>query len=463
MIEIRRRLVLLASGVACFALFRICYDVSIATNYDYYGFGLNTLASRYHPFFWVTALAPLAYLPLALRRPSDTVSWLLYLFVAGPTCFLAPNLTKDLVDAVVIVFVFLVCHGLFDYFRCRQSFRVHRSLRGGALLRVGLPVFMLAMIGVVLYLVGFNIDLSYANMYDRRVVARGILPGRTVVDYAVAMFASTAIPIGLTLGITRKRAHLLLLGIAATLLMFSLTGEKTTIFTPLLVGAILFLATRFRHSFGLAIVLLLCGLFAAATLQTLFLDSDYLTEVFVRRRFAIPALLSVKYLEYFNLNSYLLYKNTFIGSIFFGGDIQAVQGSFMVGEEYFRTETNAGANLWATGFSHLGYFGMALSSVLAAYIAKIFDGMTVGEDLVEVSVVCALIGSRWAEAGLHTSLLTHGVLAAAVVIYLLPHRSAGRGVHPSGATRPLASWRSRTPWGSSEVVMTTAPRRGVTP
>jgi len=460
-IEIRKRLALLGAGVAYFVLFRICYDVSIATNYDYYGFGLNTLASRYHPFFWVAALVPLAYLPLALKLPSDTVSWLLYLLVAGPTCFLAPNLTKELVDAVVIVFVFLICHGLFEYFRRRKSISVNRSLRGGALLRVGLPAFMLTMIGVVLFLVGFNIDLSYANMYDRRVAARGILPGRTGVDYAVAIFSSTAVPISLTLGYTRKRAHLLLLGIAGTLMMFSLTGEKTTIFTPLLVVSILFLATRFRRSFGLALVLLTCCLFAAATLQTMIFESDYLTEVFVRRRFAIPALLSVKYLEYFNLNSYLLYKNTFIGSIFFGGDIQSVQGSFMVGEEYFRSETNAGANLWATGFSHLGYFGMAFSSVLAAYIAKLFDGMTFGDDLIEVSVVCALIGSRWAEAGLHTSLLTHGVLAALVVVYLLPHRPAGRA-RPVSVARSSVSWRTRTPWKSSEVAMTTAPRGGVT-
>ena len=145
----------------------------------------------------------------------------------------------------------------------------------------------------------------------------------------------------------------------------------------------------------------------------------------------VPGLLTTYYWEYFSSNPYFMMTDSIIGTFLPFGPLYNYPKARLIGYEYFNNiESNANANIWASGFADFGYPGMIMVSILAALILKVVDSLGYKEKFVFASACSAAIGLGWVNGALHTSLLTNGVLGLILALWLYPSQHSHRGEMP---------------------------------
>ncbi|MFD2078615.1 hypothetical protein SAMN05421678_113106 [Actinopolymorpha cephalotaxi] len=361
-------------------------------------------------------------LPLSWERPSAIVYWMLFLVVVAPVHVL-PMFITDRSTAVWLMVggvaaAFWLLGGIYSV--PLWTFRPPAIPA-----RVYWPAYALlwlVMTGVVVGYYGLHLRLvSLSEIYAVRDTYRnsfGEVP--KVATYVVPWLGNVIAPVAIARGLMTRRWSWAALGVLTELYLVSITGFKQLLFSSLLAAGVVVLArttdlARIGRRVG---VLAACGVFAVTVID--FARGGWgLSSILVRRLVLTSAVNTEYHFEFFlqNPKGHLGY-GVLSHWVAYPYDLKP---PFLIGQVFYgNPEMSANANLWADAYANFGLVGVFVFTGILAVVLHFADSAARG--LPGGLALAALAQSAFSvsNTAMLTVFLTHGMLLAVAVVYLMP-------------------------------------------
>lgn len=361
-------------------------------------------------------------LPASWERPSTIVYWMLFLIVVAPVHVL-PVFTANrtlpvwlMVGSVAAAFWLL---------GCIYSVRLLQLPRPVLPPRLFWPLFALCWLVLVVTVVsyyGFSFRLvRLSDIYAVRDTYRDSFEQvPRLARYTVTWLGNVIAPIALARGLSRRRWLWAVLAVATELFLVSITGFKQLLFASVLVaGVVLLVRTTDVRQLGRRVVVLVTTGVFAVTAFDMATSGWSLSSVLIRRLVLTSGVNTKYHFLYFSAHpkAHLGY-----GALSRWVDYPYdLAPPFLLGRVYYgNAETSANANLWADAFANFGLVGVVGFTVVLALLLHLTDSIATG--LPSGLAIAALAQSAFSlsNTAMLTVFLTHGLLLAVVLIYLLP-------------------------------------------
>lgn len=374
----------------------------------------------------VLLLIPAAVLKSAVRRPSEIALWFLASFVTVPTLVVAavnPTVTPQVGWSAggAVLLGLLVAAGVSRRRGSPTGFDfVSRMTKGGFIAFIT----SVSLIAIVTIVVGYGIagfDLTFGDEYVRRLAARESPVPYPGANYLVAWYKAVLIPLTFVLAVVWRRFSLGALGVFGSLLIFSFTGEKSILVTPVLALLLVVALRRSAQGDGRPWLpgLMSLGLLAAPMLLTRVWPSLGLDVLVTRRIGLVPGLLTARYVEFAQMEGFTRFSQSWLKPFSLGDDSQSL--GLRVGDWLHPgAGMNANANLWADGYVSAGLFGVVLVSLLLGLTLRVFDRIATARDPIIAGATLGITCLVFTNGYFHTSLLTGGVIFGAALMLALP-------------------------------------------
>ncbi len=365
----------------------------------------------------IQALIPACVLPLAIRKPSDVAQYGLYLTVISPLAFV-PHHVLDAEPLSIFVF-----SNYLNAVFCGLIWFCQRDVWRFPSLQLDPQSIVSCLIGVNFALIlvvsgtsGFQYDLSMESHYDRRMVAREVVSSGSLQAYSIATLSGAVAPLLVSIGYLWRRPFALASGCLGLITIFAFSGTKTELFTTLFLAGMYALMMIDERRRGIAAMLAAVGLVLASLSQFYFFDRYEISLYFCRRTLFVPALLTSIYWDFFSQNPHVYYSDSFLRWLFQSPyDLPMAR---TIGATYFGShEANANANIWASAFGHMGYFGVAFTTLIFGLLLRTIDAVAALGDARLACMITALFAMVWSNGALETSILTNGVGVSIMMIW----------------------------------------------
>jgi hypothetical protein len=414
----RARLAVVVAVSAYGLLFLAAYGLVIVRSYAYEGYVYRDPGPLLLFGMLALAVAPAFWLRISANRPSIVVCWVLYLLGYVPAQ-MVPYLTLKPASRVFPWSVALfVAFASMTFIIRRPPRRKFHSFDSTTLFWS-----LIAAVAFVAYFVGSRYGLRLAapdlsSVYISRFSYRNdVLIEGGGFAYFVAWTGNIINPLLMSYAVVKRKLAFLALGVLGQIALFSLTGFKSLLFSPLVL-LILHLAARDGGRFFAGwIAASFAGLVALGLVASLLIHNDFVSHVFVRRILATPGLLSSDYFDFFSKHPKTLFAESLPGI----SNSYGISPAFVIGRAFFHnTQTSANANLFAVGYAGLGELGIVLMSILAAFYLRLLDVLSEGKDWRLLLGMSGMIAFTLANTSFFTSLQAHGLAFACLLIALLP-------------------------------------------
>lgn len=442
--RVTRALFVLPLSVAAYALvLNLVYVEFVVARFSYIGYRYVEPSWDTVVISWLVTAAVGSFLPVRSRGASSVVLWVLYVVVIAPTVLTLPYMgTMTPGEGLAFGTGLAACFILMSFVVWRRS---EPKILGWA----ASPTTFWLIIGAFsaltyLYLAfttGISLQfISLLDVYDQRSDYREALAESTLLGYLVSNQANVVNPILIAWGIQRRRWSLVALVILGQFILYTATGFKTVLFSVLAISVILLL---FRSSPRPRLLVLMWGatlLVLTSWLIDSLIDSMLLTSMFARRFLFTPARLSGLYFEWYSNNPLSLLANSilrpFTDSPYQYGPARTI-AIYATGA----ADASLNANVFASGFAEFGWYGVIGVAILLGLYLRVIDRAAAGLPSWVGAVVLVMPAVTLSNTALHTAVLSHGLLAAVLVLAILPRQpqdGALSDVGPPGA-------RFRTP------------------
>jgi len=204
------------------------------------------------------------------------------------------------------------------------------------------------------------------------------------------------------------------------LLLFSNTGNKTYLFALFFVFVLIWsLDSRyplFYMSFGLAVIVII-------GMGTYWLFGDvWMSSLFTRRTLLDQPQQYFFYYDFFSKNVHTFLSQHNIFNIFMDYPYELDPPNLIGNLYYGNPKSNANTGLVGDAYMNFGFVGLVIWAIVTGLIMKIIDSCSVGVDLRIGVAVVAMPILGLINSALLTNLLTHGLLLAVLLLYLLPKK-----------------------------------------
>ena len=282
-----------------------------------------------------------------------------------------------------------------------------------SLVFVGLTTVVFLMI---LKYFGFSFNFALTKVYEIR--AKYVAMRIPLAGYLFNWVAGIVNPILFAIFIVKKKWVPLILVLFLQSLLFSVTGHKIFIFVLPFVLALLWVVRR-RNPFAW-LAMGLTGVILLGMLSYWLANDLWISSLFIRRTFFVPAQLSFFYYDFFSNNSYTFLSQHHIFRSFSDYPYHVAPPN-LIAEVYFnKPELNANNGLVADAYMNFGLVGLVLWAVILTMMLKFMDASLKGKDSKIGIAGVAMAVLVLTNCALLTSLLTHGLLLALLLLYLLP-------------------------------------------
>jgi len=398
-------------------LFKIILDLSyyfvISPIWSYAKFDLHfnslKLVESYFLLFAIFVL-----MPKSSKRLSNIVIWLLIILSYVPmlTLFAFMDQSRVYMYAVtgfwILVFLLLKIPSISISFLKKSQAKFTRG------------VIFVSLVAIVFFLINrylgisFNFDLT--KVYDIR--SQYVETGIPLAGYLFTWLAYIVNPIFFALFTTRKKWIYAGLIIVLQLLVFSSTGNKTFLFALPFVLVLMWIVTRKNPLAWMAIGLV--GIILLGMLSCYLIDDLLISSLFTRRTLLVPSQLSFLYYDFFSNNGYTFLSSHRIFRLFLDYPYH-LKAPHLIGEVYFnKPQMNANTGIVGDAYMNFGFIGLVLWSILLVTILKLVDSCSKGIDFRIGVAAIAMQAIALTNSALLTNLLTHGLLLALILLYLLP-------------------------------------------
>ena len=353
-------------------------------------------------------------MPKSPKKLSNILVWLLILLSYIPmlTIFAFKDEARIYMYAVTAfwVVVFLLMHmPAISIAPLKQSGVIRYSL----FICLGVVVFFM----VYKYL-GLSLNFDLTKVYDIR--SQYGTTGIPLAGYLFNWMAYIVNPIFFALFVRTRKWLLVGFVVILQILLFSGTGMKTYLFILPFVLALMWVI---RHTNPLAYMGIgLAGIVLLGMLSYWLIDDIWISSLFARRTLLVPAQLSFMYYDFFSKNELVFLSASRLG--FFLNYPYHLSPPHLIAEVYFN-QPQMGANngVVANAFMNFGFIGLALYSILLAIILKLVDSCSKRVDFRVGIAAIAMPAVTLTNGALFTNLLTHGLLLALLLLYLLPREN----------------------------------------
>lgn len=422
------------------AVLYFVYTTYIVPDFSYVGYRLVEPELDTFVLAWLSATICGLALPWRANRPSALLLWVLYIVVVAPTVLTLPYMGS--LDPIVgveygamLALAFIVCVLIAS--RVRSSL-AEPSGASTTTFRLIVGLFSAATYGYIAFTTGINFEfLALTDVYDQRADYREALAEATVLGYLVSNQANVINPLLIARGIQQRNWPVVSFVALGQLILYTATGFKTVLFSLLAIVALLIF---FRVVRNRQLIWFLWG--ASALLVVTWVvdksaDSGLFSSLFARRFLYTPARLSGLYFDWYSNNPLSLMANSilrpFIDSPYQFGPARTI-AIYATGS----AEASLNANVFASGFAEFGWAGLFGASILLGIYLRILDRAAAGLPLWVGVIATVMPAVTLSNTALHTAILSHGLLAAVVVLYLTP-RVKERGAEDSGRVRSVSS------------------------
>lgn len=365
---------------------------------------------------WVllAALAVLVSYACAKRRASDILVLLLLVIPIVPV--LSVFGLRD--EPRAATYIMLGCYSAVLAGRLVPFPRVPRLRRGVAIAIAACAAVTAASLGWILLrggLANFTLDLS--AVYEFRARAAETVSGG-VWTYLITWSFKVFNLVLIAFALHRRRWGWLAAALVVQVALFGLTLHKSVLFYPLLVIG-LYLLDRLRlpdHAAVWALAALVLGgvvLFVAES-ESIF------PSLLIRRTLFTPALLDYAYYDFFGREGHVWMSNGVLGR-FFTYPFDLAPPNLIGRYLYGLPRTSANTGFIATGFMHFGAWGAIAFGLVTGWLLSVSDALAKARlpRWLGLSAVVAPFFSVFTSSDLPTSILTHGIAAGLVVLWLM--------------------------------------------
>ena len=449
-----RALAVLGSA-AYTVVFHATYTTVIAPAFAYDG-------SFYAPVsafvVWVAvaaAILPSLWLPDRLKRPSQVALWLIYLVGYIPASLVMYYVQgRDLTELWPFTFILVASMailGAMDHLpRTYWVVPVRTTYRSFSRF---LMVAALCALGYIAVTTGINLQLPDILLIadTRETFTEAVQASGTALAYIVVWSANVVAPLLIAIGLRRGQLWLAGLGVGLELVIYGITGFRTALFSGLLVaGLVVFLSPRWRPS-GAGLAWITSSLVIAVVAFDRLNGSIVITSIFVRRLFEVPALVTSRYFEYFSSHPTYNLGHSFLRTWF--DPPSQLTPPQLIGSVYYGPFTSANGGLWADGFANFAFAGTFAFAAILGCVFWLLDVVADGADLSVTGSVAGLLTVTLTNSGLFTTLVSHGLGVAILLIAILPRRDAHTQSEAQGAQTELAP---RHPFESDRAIEPTS-------
>lgn len=394
-------------------LLEISYVNVISENFGYQGYYVNFNVFNY-VLSWMIFMCGFFVVKDRIQKVSD------YFFVTAFLGFLTPISVLygyDSDRSFFPVFVSLMAI-LFTNFISKTKLITFRNT---PVFKNGLDIVVAVSVISVVFLifwyfvsgVSFNLDLS--KVYDFRDVnaeksASGIFSYTN--NWTYKIFNMTLF----SLSLLYRRYFFAVLVLVVQVYFYAASAHKSVLFFPLIILSIWF---YFRRTNSLVIVPVAFSLVIISTLISYYLLGDlFLSSLFSRRVFIVPANLTYVYFDFFSYNQHVYWSNSIFSSFLtypYDLSLSHVVGRFMGSEAL-----GANNGFVASGYAHAGLLGVLFYALLIGFILKFVNDITYNLLPLWFSVSLTVVPLRnlLISSDLFTVMLTHGFIVALIIILL---------------------------------------------
>lgn len=367
---------------------------------------------------YLLAAAPCLWIPMELRRPSDLALWLTYITLVVPLCFFPFHVShRDPMEVLGFVLPMLAAFPILcgvvriPNFRIRPIPISHRGFFWILLVLIGVTTFVVASTN------GFRFNLSLEDAYVRRLEARETAGQGSLAGYSLAWLAGSLAPLGIAYGLLRRNLVLVGAGVFGLLAIFSFSGTKSSLFTPLIMLALLWLV-RSKRSRVLNLMLIGTTLMVAVSaISWLRAENPILSESFTRRLIISKGVSSTFYWQTYE-NDPVYMRDSIVARLV--GLPEVTEKSFQIGLLYgMSDQENYNSSAWSNGYANFGLVGILLTSIVIGLALKLVDSMAEYGNFEVLCVTCAFYAIVWGEQALETSLMSSGILLSLVLLLFL--------------------------------------------
>ncbi len=223
----------------------------------------------------------------------------------------------------------------------------------------------------------------------------------------------------LMLAALKRRSLLLgLFALALQGVLFGMTGYRAFLLMPGLLAAMYFIGGR-RHLAALAVAGIMALIGAALGLYA-WLDLPQIPNLLVDRVIIVPAELHFWYYDFFGTLGHapLQLSQSVLAAL--SDSHYSAPIAEVIAWKYMGVAAWANVGLFADAFANFGYAGCAVFTLLFAAVLKTLDAASTGTDARIAAALIAVQAFQLVNAGLLTTLLTHGLALAIVVLWAFP-------------------------------------------
>lgn len=270
--------------------------------------------------------------------------------------------------------------------------------------------------------------LSYLNfnllkVYDfRRKAAELIFPGNLA--YIMTWFGKVINPLLIAFSLWKKNNKMMLATIGIQVLFFAITAHKAMLFYPVLIVFTSIFGKK--KYFGQMIPLGLAGVTVLSSIHYYITGNLILLSLFIRRVLFVTALNHYRYYDTFKELGfiYLSNKTWFPKIIEYPFELPIPQVISLIYNGHPNTWVNTG--FLATGYINFGLVGMLIYSFIVGLIFRFIDYIAKNylPSWLCIAIMIVPINSL-ISSDLFTALLTHGILLAMIMLWLMGSSSLG--------------------------------------
>ncbi|GGH01659.1 hypothetical protein GCM10011416_20540 [Polaribacter pacificus] len=263
---------------------------------------------------------------------------------------------------------------------------------------------------------GGKVVLSLTEVYDFREEFEGA-SGSGLFGYLNSWVMKIFLVIIYAWAFAKKNIIGLVVSIFFILVVFALSGHKEVlsgIFLIFFFNFLFKLSERNRKLFLLGSLFLL---FLVVTVFSMLEGVNLLGSIVIRRLFFVPIHLNFTYLEFFSNHEHVYWSNSILKQFFIYP--YSLDPAFVIGNYLGVIGMSANTGFIATGFMHASYFGIFFYVFLAIVFLNIIN--IVGKKskkYMVLSIVFLPINALFMASDLFSTLLTHGLLIAIVLLWL---------------------------------------------
>ena len=402
--------------------FEILYSVYQAPVYGYMGFYYVPPTPNERICMWIAGAAPAIWLPISIRRPSQILYLLIYIFVYCPSIqmifFTQRQTASERISLILLLGVGFAISALCYAVPVKRIHAQRWSQQG--FMRFIWTLLVLSLL-VNLYVYNGQLKLvSFAERSDHRLSMRTV-ESNIVADYSMAMVAFCISPFFISLSLLRKKMSWFVVGFSSLFLLYLMSASRAFALTIVYIPGVHFLIHRTHGKIGKWLPMLIgCSFFSIIGLHSI--NREIATELevtYFQRTFVAPGYMTPVYFEFFSDHPYT-----------YGSQLKGISSiveypydlplPFLLGAYLGDDQNSANAHFWAEGMASGGPVGVVILSFMLAFVFWLIDRASDGLDPHSVALMIVTFSIPFANLGLPSILLGGGLGIMICLLAVMP-------------------------------------------